>query len=181
MYCHNCFDYLPLALIRLNKNTTSDRSSLFIIFVRCDLCTQECKGGYTILHEAVKTGNANLVNYILQHSGIDIEKRNYAQLTPYQLSTYYPNIGRILLEKGAARLVKVDDESDDEDFSSDESDYDYYDEFPTDYDRTNEVIFSDINSNNGIIKKFFFVTRTDSSFKMCTSKLKKGGNCHEIL
>lgn len=84
---------------------------------------QECKGGFTILHEAVISGNSDLLSYIVQVNGIEVDKQNYARLTPYQLSAYQPRIADILRYNGASQLVMVDDESE-EDYSSDESDSD---------------------------------------------------------
>lgn len=83
---------------------------------------QECKGGYTILHTAVKLGRLDLVKFIFQHkklNKVNTEIQNYARLTPYQLSAFNPQIANILAENGAIKLSPVDDDSEDD--SSDES------------------------------------------------------------
>lgn len=94
------------------------------MFLSFYLFSQECKSGYTILHEAVARGNLALIKNILRHNGIDIEKKNYEKLTPLQLSTDYPHVAQFLLEKGAIHIEE--EESDDEDYSSDESDDECY-------------------------------------------------------
>lgn len=75
------------------------------------------------MHDAVISGNSDLLSYIVQVNGIEVDKKNYARLTPYQLSGCHPRISDILIYNGASRLVMVDDETD-EDYSSDESDSD---------------------------------------------------------
>lgn len=59
----------------------------------------------------------------MQINGIELDKKNYARLTPYQLSACHPRISDILIYSGASQLVMVADESD-EDYSSDDSDSD---------------------------------------------------------
>ncbi|XKL66591.1 hypothetical protein PGB90_010011 [Kerria lacca] len=90
----------------------------YLLIYGADINIRECKAGYTILHEAVISGNFELVNHILQYSEIDLERKNYARLTPYQLSKC-PSVGKILLDKGASRLFQMEDESED-DYSTDE-------------------------------------------------------------
>lgn len=104
----------------------SERSSFRLRALRFGKLTnfefQECKSGYTILHEAVKCGNTALVSSILRHEGIDVERKNYERLTPYQLADEYPYVGKLLLEHGALRIAKSDDS--DDDYSSDEDEFD---------------------------------------------------------
>lgn len=80
---------------------------------------KEWKGGFTVLHGAVTAGNTELVRYILHHPRIDLEVKNYAQHTAYQLSSDHSEIAELLLKRNAIQLSFAHeiDESDSEDDS----------------------------------------------------------------
>lgn len=73
-----------------------------------------------MLHEAAEWGDYRLVDFILQHSGIDVHKKNYARLTAYQLASRHPRIRQLLIDNGAECSISSNDEnSDDSDSDSD--------------------------------------------------------------
>lgn len=72
-------------------------------------------------------GSVHLVQFILQHPGVDVEQMNYSRHTAYQLSWSHPKISKLLMDKQAIKLDFVEYELEDE--SSDETDSD--DEFST--------------------------------------------------
>lgn len=102
------------------------------------------------MHEAVASGNTELVLYILQHPRININAQNYARHTAYQLSLMNPIISKILLSKNAQKLKFAYEESDDEYSSDEEDDYESNDDVLDE-----KVIFILINIfTDFILKKF---------------------------
>lgn len=67
-----------------------------------------------------------MVDYLLRHRGIEVNKKNYARLTAFQLSCYFPQIQQLLVRNGAENTTLIYDES------SDDSDNDEYSESDTD-------------------------------------------------
>jgi len=85
-----------------------------------DINSQEGKSGRTILHQAVENNNSPLVQYLLQHPGVDLEALTYDLSTPLQLACgrRHANVMSMLIQSGADRSrIREDDstsESEDE-------------------------------------------------------------------
>lgn len=97
-----------------------------LLMCGADVNIGECKAGNTVLHEAAQWGKYEMVDYLLRHRGIEVNKKNYARLTAFQLSCYFPPIQQLLVRNGAENTILIYDES------SDDSDDDEYSESDTD-------------------------------------------------
>lgn len=86
---------------------------------------QEGRSGYTALHFACESGNVELVEYLLQYAGsqLDTETRTWGQLTAYQLAAC--NNNRYLMsamEKCGAEALMAPDSDDDSSYFEDSDD-----------------------------------------------------------
>lgn len=117
------------------------------------------------------------MNHILQYSEIDLERKNYARLTPYQLSKC-PSVGKILLDKGASRLFQMEDESED-DYSTDEeseNEEDNYIRNLLDYIQMEKVKFFFLLTSKSRITKNLLLKNITTKLLISIVSLKKNNH-----
>lgn len=142
----NELNYDGLSSLHIATNNKQASILKKLMMTGADVNVKELKGGQTVLHEAVISGSARLVQYILQHPYVDVEQTNYSRHTAYQLSWSHPKISKMLLEKRAMKLDFVEYELEDE--SSDESDSD--DEYST-YSRNGSPLNNLTNTRSQLV------------------------------